>query len=369
MNFGAQGVLAQETLDAIGQSYDFVQEHGPLSGKMFGWLTEEIRSTRHEFAEEFCCAPEHIAITQSTTDGCNIVLWGLPWQEGEGLLMTDTEHSGVFAAVAQVAKRHKLDLGIVPVAGRSDQEIIDALAKKLTGKTRLFVFSHILWTNGQTLPVKEIIDLCHSRGVLTLVDGAQSAGVLDLNLPASKADFCALTGHKWLGGPEGVGALFVTAEGLSRIEPTFVGWRSCKVDVRGTPSGWEEGAARFEVATAPIPLLAAMRKALAIRRRHGAAGDRYQLVLDNATRLIRALSALNTVQCLSSETPSSGLVSFTVEGFSHRRLCEELENRQIIVRTLPRPDCIRASVHYFSSEDEIDKLVAALADLTDQHVQ
>jgi L-cysteine/cystine lyase len=364
MNFGAQGVLAQETLDAINQSYNFIQENGPLSGKMFGWLTEEIRSTRHEFAEEFSCAPEHIAITQSTTDGCNIVLWGLPWQEGEGLLMTDAEHSGVFAAVAQVAKRHNLDLGIIPVAGRSDQEILDALDHKLTGKSRLFVFSHILWTTGQTLPVREIIDLCHSRGVLALVDGAQSAGVLDLNLPASGADFCALTGHKWLGGPEGVGALFVTAEGLSRIEPTFVGWRSCKVDAQGIPSGWEEGAARFEVATAPIPLLGAMRKALAIRRRHGTAGQRFQLVLDNAARLSQALSELPQVQCLSGKTPASGLVSFTVEGASHRHLCQELENRQIIVRTIPRPDLIRTSVHYFTAEDEIKQLVAALADLT-----
>jgi L-cysteine/cystine lyase len=364
MNFGAQGVLAQETIDAIGQSYSWVQQHGPLSGKVFGWLMQELRDTRQAFADEFGCAAANLALTQSTTDGCNIVLWGLPWQAGDDLLITDAEHAGVIAATHQLAKRHNLNLRVCPVDGRSEDQILQTLEQQLTDKTRVFLFSHILWTTGQTLPIKEIIDLCRSRGVLTLVDGAQSAGVLDLDLPASKADCYAVTGHKWLGGPDGVGALYLTDEAIERLEPTFVGWRSSKFDSHGAPSGWEEGAARFEVATAPFPLLAATRKAIYIRREHGTAGERYQLVLDNATRLRGALSALNGVQCLSSKAPTSGLVSFKVEGGSHRQICDELERQQIIVRTLPSPDCLRASLHYFTSEDEIKKLISVLAPLT-----
>ncbi len=127
MNFGAQGVLAQETMDAIGLSYSYVQEHGPLCGKVFGWLTEELRSTRKEFGDEFHCAPENIALTQSTTDGCNIVLWGLPWKAGDTLVITDAEHSGVVASTAQIARRHHLNLSICPVSAQSDQQILEWL--------------------------------------------------------------------------------------------------------------------------------------------------------------------------------------------------------------------------------------------------
>jgi L-cysteine/cystine lyase len=211
-----------------------------------------------------------------------------------------------------------------------------------------------------------MIDLCHSRGVLTLVDGAQSAGVMDVNLPETGADFYALTGHKWLGGPEGVGALYVAEEALDALEPTFVGWRSCKFDSHGSPTGWEEGAARYEVATTPVPLLAAMRKALTIRRRHGTADDRFQMVLNNAARLRNGLANLPHVQCLSGAPPTSGLVSFTLYRGSNRQLCDQLESQQIVVRTISSPDCIRASVHYFTSEDEIDRLVAAVKETSEQ---
>ncbi len=200
-----------------------------------------------------------------------------------------------------------------------------------------------------------MVDLCHSKGVLALVDGAQSAGVLDLDLPASGADFYAITGHKWFGGPEGIGALYVAADAVEKLEPTFVGWRSCTFDAQGSPSGWESGATRYEVATAPVPLMAAMRKALTIRSQHSTAADRYQRLLANAGRLRNALAGLAHVQCLSSEFPTSGLVSFKVTGQPSSRLCAQLEAQQIIVRTISSPDCIRASVHYFTSDDDIGR--------------
>lgn len=361
MNFGAQGVMAQEAMDEIARSYSYVQSNGPLCGRMFGWLTDELCVTRAAFAEEFSCASENIALTQSTTDGCNIVMWGLPWKAGETLIITDSEHSGVVAAAAQLARRHHLNLSICPVASQSDQQVLEWLDKNLTAKTRLFVFSHILWTTGKILQVKEIIDLCHSRGVLALVDGAQSAGVLDFSIADTAADFYAVTGHKWLGGPEGVGALYVAQDAVEKLEPTFVGWRSCRFDKHGNPSGWELGAARYEVATAAVPLLAATRKALALRHRHGTSFDRYQMVLANALKLRTALSAVEQIDCICPEIPASGLVSFTVDGLSHSRLCSELEAQQIIVRTLSSPDCIRASVQYFTTEEELRKLVSAVA--------
>jgi L-cysteine/cystine lyase len=364
MNFGAQGVMAKRTLAAIQESYKLVQEKGPLSMKMFGWLTDELRQTRRELAAELSVEPQTIALTQNTTDGCNIAMWGVKWRSGDDLLLTDAEHPGVVAAAFQLAKRERLTLGFCPVTLLAPEQIIENFKKRITSKTKLVVLSHILWNTGETLPLDEIIEVCHRKGALVLVDGAQSAGVLDLQLDKSKADMYAMSGHKWIGAPDGLGALYVSNEALLKIEPIFVGWRGSTFNHEGEPTGWEPGAVRFEGSTAPFALLSPFRTALKIRREHGTAAERYKMIVSNATKLWQALGTVDNVKRQSSTAPTAGLVSFTVAGKSHKEVCEQLESRNIMLRTIPKPNCLRASIHYFTGETDCNKLVEALRQIT-----
>lgn len=360
LNFGAQGTLADASRQAIFSAYDFVQENGPLSAAMFAWIVEQARKTREALAQELGGDPKYYALTANATEGCNIALWGFPWQEGDTLLTTDSEHNGVMAAAKQLCKRKKLRLEICALQNlQTDEQILAALEQSLIStKPRLFMLSHVLWNTGKVLPLERIAALCKTRGVRVLADGAQSVGVLPLDLAATQADYYAFTGHKWLCGPEGIGALYVAPDALETLEPTYVGWRSVIFDSQGNPDGWLAGAARFEVATAPFPLMSGLQEAIKIHRAAGSAQKRFESILQIANTLRRALQSRAGVRLLDEQGGSS-LISFVIEGAKHSQAVKALEDKKLILRTIPQPDSIRASVHYFSTED-VNKLIEAL---------
>ncbi len=351
LNFGGQGVMSIAALEAINSAYSYVQEHGPFSSFIWGWMLELIHQTKEALASEFGGRAADWAMTQNATEGCNIALWGVDWKEGETVLTTDSEHNGVMTAVNQLCKRRKLNLQICNFANlQSDQEILQETERALKLKPRLFMFSHVLWNTGRVLPCKEIVELCRSHGVLVLVDGAQSAGVLPLDLANLNADFYAITGHKWLGGPEGLGGLYVSPGSLELIEPTFSGWRGSQFDAGGKPTGWLPDASRFEVATAPFPLLSGLRAAIKEHQNFGNSQLRYELINNNVKLLREELAKIPGVSFLDNDGKSS-LVSFKLADASHSDLVKHMEKNKTIVRTIPSPSCIRASLHYFSERE------------------
>lgn len=359
-NFGGQGIMANESIDAILAAYRQVQEEGPFSGKMFAWMNNEIDSTRKMLAEAFGGQAKCYAITQNVTEAVNIVLWGLTWQPGDRLLITDCEHPGVVDTVNNIARRLHLEVETVPVRGLSVQgaNCDETWTKLLTdaikddGKTRLFVFSHVLWNSGEALPLETICRVCREHGVLSLADGAQSAGVLPLDVQAKDAaDFYTFTGHKWLCGPEGTGALYVAPERLNELEPTYMGWRHYM-------HGEERGAEKYEIATSSFPLLAGWRAAFAMHEKAGSKEERHKQILKTAATMRAALENLGAE--LIPNNGQSGLVSFILPGKNHNQVVKDLEGSKVMVRSIPEPDCLRASVHYLTSAKDVETLVEAL---------
>lgn len=360
-NFGGQGVMADETLSVIADSYRQIQLDGPFNSATFAYLTTESTLTRQAIAAELGCDWENIALTASVTEGCNIAVWGLDWQRGDRLVMTDCEHMGVIAIVEQLSRRFGVEIDICPVhSSENSDNFVDELEKRLTKKTRMVVLSHVLWNTGQVLPVHEIGTLCRRMGIKLVVDGAQSAGVMPLDLRALEIDCYAITGHKWLCGPEGIGALYVAPEAMPTIEPTFCGWRSITMDGRGKPSGWMPDASRYSVATVPFPLWSGLRKAIEVANEWGDAADRYSRILDVATRLRQGLSEIRHVQCLGDDHIGSGLVSFVLRERKHSQCVGQLESSKLVLRMIPDPNCLRASIHYLNTEAEIDALIEAV---------
>ncbi|MEB3212267.1 MAG: aminotransferase class V-fold PLP-dependent enzyme, partial [Leptolyngbyaceae bacterium] len=212
---------------------------------------------------------------------------------------------------------------------------------------------------------------CHSyqnagQPVLVHIDAAQSVGVLPLNLPETGVDFYAFTGHKWLCGPAGIGGLYVSPAALERIRPTYIGWRGITKNEVGYPTGWESDGRRFEVSTSDFALLGALRQAIALHNQWGTAEQRYQRICQLSDRLWHQLRDIPGIHLLKSSPPESGLVSFTIDGVSHSEFVHTLEAQGFMLRTLLDPDCIRACVHYFTLESEIDVLVAKVRSLLSQ---
>ena len=356
-NYGGQGTLPTVALEAIAQSYNYIQTAGPFSLGVNNWVNQEANLTREAIAQELEVTAQTITLTEDVTVGCNIALWGLPWQAGDHILLSDCEHPGIIAAVGEICRRFGVKASTFPVLGhQSDQEVLEAIAQYLQPQTRLVVISHVLWNTGQILPLKEINQLCHEQNCLVLVDAAQSVGQIPLNLTDLDVDFYAFTGHKWFCGPEGLGGLYVSPRVREDLHPTFIGWRGITPQKTWLPDG-----RRYEVATSAFPLYAGLRAAIAIHNQVGTRSDRYQRILQLSQYLHHRLATLPQIQVISPNPPVTGLVCFQVVNSesvkSHGAIVASLESQGIFTRTLAHPDCIRACVHYFTLESEIDRLI------------
>jgi len=236
----------------------------------------------------------------------------------------------------------------------------------LTPRTRLVALSHVDWTDGAVFPLEEICALARERGVLTLIDGAQSVGNIPVDVPTSGADMYAFTGHKWVLGPEGMGALYVRP-GLTPgdVHSTNVGFASLPdpsaFDING---GYElrAGARRFEASTMSPILAGGFAAAAQAVYERGEAG--LEEIRRRAELLAVLLSEIPRVTVRSPQPARSGLVSFEVEGSTAKEVVEHLLQERFILRSIPQPHpYVRASTHLFNTEEELEALASAVGEL------
>ena len=371
-NFGGQGTMANGSLETIIKSHQYIQEAGPFSIAINHWIEKQVTLTKSAIAKELGTTNDRITLTENVTVGCNIVLWGIDWQPGDSILLTDCEHQGIIATIEEIARRFQLEVEICPILETLNQGDPTAVIKEyLTPKTRLVVLSHLLWNTGQVLPLKEIVTTCHNysqskQQIQILVDAAQSVGSLPLNLPDLAVDYYAFTGHKWLCGPAGVGGLYISEKAFASLNPTFIGWRSIETDAKGQPQAWKTDGTKFEVATSAFPEYEGLRKAIAIHQEWGNREARYERICQLSHYLWSKLRQIEGLTCLKNSPPEAGLVSFYVENQDSKLVVKKLEKQGFMLRTLANPYCIRACVHYLTLETEIDHLVTVLSSMITQ---
>ena len=385
-NYGGQGVMCGDALDAINKNFRHIESLGSFSNAAGDWMVAEYNATKTAIAQEFQVSPTTITLTENTTVGCNIALWSVDWQQGDRLLLSDCEHPGIIAAAIQIQKRFGIEIDYFPLTnnrnasaeGKDSETVVELLVQHLQPQTRMVMLSHICWNTGQVLPLKAIAKACHDRHVLVAVDAAQSVGVLSLNLAETEADFYAFTCHKWWCAPLGLGGLYIRPEIFEAIEPVFVCWRGLigKYPTSHNPIvQWRQDGAKFEVASSTYALYEAMRIAIAHANSWGTQLQRYQRICQLSKIVWEQLDALPHIDCIRQLPPESGLISFKVNqelisrsspsaiaNKSHALIAKHLESEhQILIRALTDPDCLRASVHYLTSIADIERLISVFA--------
>jgi L-cysteine/cystine lyase len=360
-NYGGQGPMPLGAMDAITQTQTHIQDMGPFGSEVYAWITQQKQASREAIASEFHVSPETITFAENVTIGCNIALWGIEWQAGDHILLSDCEHPGVIATTQEIARRFRVEVTTCPLkATLNEGDPMAIIAQHLRPNTRLVVLSHVFWNTGQVLPLGKIVEVCRKNNSLVLVDAAQSVGSLPLNLSELGVDFYAFTGHKWLCGPAGAGGLYVRPEAREDLRPTFIGLRGLVVDAQSQPVGWLPDGRRYEVSTSAEPLYVGLREAIAVHQQWGTSQELYEQICRNSEYLWRNLMALPDVKCLRTSPPESGIVSFQLannQPTTHGKLVHFLESQKILTRTIADPSCIRATVHYLTLESEIDQLV------------
>lgn len=359
-NYGGQGPMPKSAIAAVTNANDYFQQSGPFSSAANTWIVQESNLLRGAIAGELNVTPDTISLTEDVSVGCNIALWGIDWKPGDHLLITDCEHQGIIGAVQELQHRFGIEVSVCPLLETLNSgDPAEVIRQHSRPQTRLVVLSHILWNTGQVLPLDAITQVCKAASVQVLVDAAQSVGVLPLDM--AEVDFYAFTGHKWLCGPAGVGALYVSPAARETLRPTFIGWRSVVTNAEGQPIKYQMDGRRYEIATSGIPLYTGLREAIAVHNQFASAQERYRMICDRSAYLWQRLGELPGVHCLRKQAPEAGLVSFQLDTGKHQELVQFLEERNFFLRVILNPNCVRACTHYFTTETEMDGLVDAIA--------
>ena len=358
LNTGSSGPPPDYVLAAMREADDLCSGRAYLEG--FGLFVHQAQTnSRAREAAARLVGADDVALTQNTTHGMNLGVGSIDWREGDEVVSVTTEHPGCLVPLHNLKNRFGVEVDLIPPPVTPEK-----IEASLTPRTRLVALSHVDWTNGRVLPLREICAVARERGVLTLVDGAQSVGNIPVDVPATGADMYAFTGHKWVLGPEGIGAFYVRP-GLQVYSPN-VGLMSLNdptdFDVEGGYT-LRSDARRFEASTMSPALAGGLAAAAdAVYERGGAW---FEEIRRRADALIDLLSGLPRVTIRSPRPARSGLVSFEVEGVAAEDAVERLLERGFILRYLPAPNSyIRASTHLFNTEEELEALAEAVRTLS-----
>jgi L-cysteine/cystine lyase len=341
LNTGTLGPLARGTLAAAEARLRFDQEHGRGGKAWFESVLALRASVRDEIAQWLGTTPEHIALTSSTTDGCNIVTAGLDLGPDDEVITTDAEHPGLLLPlhVKGVAVR------VAKVAARPTAEALGTILSCITPRTRLLALSHVLWTTGQVMPVHE---LARESGLPVLVDGAQSVGAIPVSV--AELDYYTVSCQKWLCGPEPLGALYVRDVDRLRIGiPSSFAQTSIEPDGNFVP---REDAARFDSGWLATPSLAGLEAALT-----NVPDWRFERAAEMSNRCRAALREHFEVVGDGTGT----LVSFVPPGDPAENVAR-LYDAGVVVRDLPKTAWVRASCGWWTNDDDIERLVSTLVD-------
>jgi L-cysteine/cystine lyase len=334
LNAGTNGPLARGTIEAMTAQNVRDLAEGRSGKEYFEGILDLREQARVGIAGVIEVEPSSLALTDSTTRGCAVVLAGLGLTSEDEVITTDQEHFGLTGPL------HATGARVVIV--EADE---DAIVAAVTPSTKLVATSHILWTTGRRLDLARVRD---ETGVPILVDGAQSAGAVRVDV--GELDFYTVSAQKWLCGPESMGALYVADPDLLRVtSPSYLSQESYEASGAFVP---KEGAKRFDSGWIAGPALRGLLAALGTRPEWC-----YEYAAETAARCSELLAEIVEVV-----TPPghSTLVSFRPPG-DPTELVASLEREGVIVRELPGRNLVRASVGWWTSDDDLRRLADGLA--------
>ena len=333
LNAGTFGPLSRPVADALmaGVARDLAEGR---TGLPYFEETIALRDeVRHGFAALVAAPREQVALTTSTSEGCAIVLRGLRLERGDEIVTTTDEHFGLLGPLGASA-------ATVVVVPPEPERILAAI----TPRTRLVATSQVLWTTGAVLPLAELRE---RSGVPVLADGAQSVGAIPVS--AAGVDFLTISGQKWLCGPDSTGALVVAdPERLGVPSPSYFAQIAYEPDGALTP---HPSARRFDSGWWSAAALRGMLAALGVRpdwwhERGVAAADRCRALLEPRVELVTATVRATLVAFRPEEEPAE--------------VVKRLHAADVHVRELPGRGLVRVSCGWWTSDDDLDRLVAAL---------
>lgn len=339
--------------------------------------TQRVEGVYHSAAALLGCNANEIAVVENATRAWDMGFYAIAFQPGERILTSQAEYASNFIAYLQVTKRREVTVEVIP-NDEYGQVSVEALSAMMDERVRLIAITHVPTNGGLVNPAAAIGQVAKAWGALYLLDACQSVGQLPLNVCEIGCDLLSATSRKYLRGPRGVGLLYVSSTVLESLEPPFLDLHAA---TWVAPDRFEmrPDARRFENWECSI----------ALKLGFGAAID-YALAwgLEAIWTRVRALGAdlrtqLATIPGLELHDlgrEPCGIISFTLSGVSADMVKSALAEQQITVNVSRAPstlldmkarglaELVRASVHYYNSEEELRRFCAALKALRKEGV-
>jgi len=359
MNNGTLGPMPKPVFNTLMRTFRVQVTNSYDSYNYLPTFREAIRSKLAEFVN---ASPDEISLTSNTTEGINIVVNGLDMKPGDEVLVTSLEHPGHINPWRLKEKRAGIKITEVPMPlfPKTTKEIVDAFAAAITPKSKIISISHTVFITGLIMPLKELSQLAHDRGLLILADSAHGIGMMDLDMHELGIDFFMSSPYKWMGAPTGIGLLYVKKDVIDQVWPTIVssGWDTMTTAAKLDPQGQRSDA-----------LLFALDEAMNFQNKIGRTRiERRIKVL--AGHLKQELAKIPGVKIQTPTDPylSAGLTKFSADGVDSARLVEYLRDKyNLVVRTAGSPAAgtygVRVSTPIYVSTKEVDMVVDAVKTL------
>jgi selenocysteine lyase/cysteine desulfurase len=338
----------------------YLEEATRLGASQYAkFYDREIERVRTRAALLLNARADEIAFVKNTTEGLGIVAAGLDWRQGDEILTCDLEYPSNVYPWWSLRGR---GVETVMLRGRNGRLPLETVEEALQSpRVRMLTLSSVEFGSGAQNDLEALGRLCGDRGVLFCVDGIQSVGCFPIDVERCGIDFLSADGHKWMLSVEGCGIFFCSKRAQSLVTPRVIGWRSVQNnrDFDNYHMDLQPNAGRFEEGTPNTIGIFGLGAAIDLLLEIGVSAIA-ERVLALTDRLVEGLHGRGA-KLRSPRGPgeASGIVSFVMPDEAPGDTVRRLHASQIFVTE--RRGGVRASPHFYNSEDEIDQLVAALA--------
>ena len=361
---GYWGIMARPVLEAYIENTKRVNRQNSFYARStFGGDFENVRN---RVAAAVGAQPEEIAITRGATEALQILISGYnKLQPGDTVLYSDLDYDSMQYAMAMLKDRRGVEVKTFAIPEPATKEaVLDTYKTMLdqTPRAKLLLLTHLSHRTGLVMPIREIADMARAKGVDVIVDAAHSWGQIPFNAPDLGADFVGFNLHKWIGAPVGMGFFYIRKDRLADI------------DIHMGDQDWPVDDIRSRVHTGTINFAAALTvpAAIDLHEKIGAPAKNARL---NHLRnyWVAKLRPVETVEILTPDEASmhAGITSFRIKGKGSKddnnavvvRLRDEFKVLTVRRAGVAAGQCIRVSPALYTTEAELDRLVAALTSI------
>lgn len=368
-NAGA-GLMTKQVVEAM-------TEHLQLELLRGGYEAQALAAAKIERAytaisELIHCQPQEIAILENSTAAWDMVFFSIPFQEGDRILTSMSEYCSNYIAFLQMSKRTGAVVEVIP-NDEYGQTSVDALRQMMDERVKLIAINHVPTNSGLVNPAAAIGQIARQSNAYYLLDACQSVGQIPIDVNEIQCDFLTATGRKYLRGPRGTGLLYVREALIEQLEPPFLDCHSAewvakdrytiRQDARRFENWESNQATKIGFAVAVDYLMDVGVEPASVR------------ISTLANQLRSMLQEIPAVRVTDIGEQKCGIVTFTFDSFHSASIKQQLAERNINVQLIgpssARLDMedrqlehlIRASVHYYNTEEEIDHFCRVLSSL------